>query len=645
MIIHRQSCARMAWLRAFLVAATVTGSSAQPTNSPLAEPRSIDLDELMEMKVTSVGRKAEPRFYVPSAIEVLTQDDIRRYGALTIQDTLRMMPALHVARYSGSSYAITARGFSSAAGNKMQVLMDGRSLYTPLFSGVFWDVQDALLADLDRIEAIRGPGATLWGANAMNGVINIVSRDARQTQGTLLEAGGGNEELGFGAVRYGGKAGESTYFRVYSKYRYRDEQIFSTGEDAEDFSEHWQSGFRADSFLAEDTQLTLQGDLYFTDSGLVARSDSNNQGGNVLGRWTRTFSESSDIQFQLYYDRSDRDVPLQFEEVRDTIDFDFQNRFGLGERNDLVWGGNYRASWDDTGGLGTFKFDPPERRIDLVSGFVQDEITLVPERLLFTLGTKIEYNDFTGVEVQPSGRLAWIPSDKQVVWGAVSRAVRTPTRIETDLRFSPVPNGSFVTIRGNTEFDSEDMVAYELGYRVRPWSQLALEVNTFYNVYDNLRTLEPSATGIPLTLGNERFGETYGFSISIRYRPSDLWEMTASHALIEEDLEFTERSRDPTGGTTEANDPQQVTRLISRFTLPHRIEFDQVLRYVDSLHRPAIPGYVELDLRLAWRPIPGLELSITGMNLLDRAHPEFNGGSAVQPEVERSVHGKILWLF
>lgn len=599
----------------------------------------------MQTEVTSVGRKAEPWFHAPAAVEVLTQDDIRRYGAITMADTLRIVPGMHVARSFGSSYAITTRGFSSAAGNKLQVLLDGRSLYTPLFSGVFWDVQDTLLTDLDRIEVIRGPGATQWGANAVNGVVNFISRDARQTQGTLIKAGGGNEELGFGAVRHGGKAGESTYYRVYSKYFYRDEQALSNGADGEDFTEHWQSGFRADHYLAEESQLTLQGDFYLNDGGIAGRSAANNQGANVLGRWTRTFSSASDLQFQLYYDRADRDIPLQFEEERNTVDADFQHRLALGERHDIVWGGNYRVSWDETGGIGTFAFDPRERAIDLVAGFVQDEIAIVPERLALTLGTKIEHNDFTGAEVQPSARLAFTPGAKQTVWAAVSRAVRTPTRIESDVVFTPVPNGPVATLRGNPDFRSEDMIAYELGYRVRPWRQASFDIAGFVNDYDNLRTLEPGPGGFPLTLGNERHGETWGFESSIRYEPVGWWRLTAGYALLEQDLDFSAASRDPTGGTTEANDPEQMALLRSNLMLPHRIEFGQTLRYVDQLTRPAVPAYLELDLRLAWRPLPGLEISLNGMNLLDSAHPEFAGGGPLQPEVERSVYAKVLWLF
>ena len=617
----------------------------QAASSEIEELNQLSIADLMEMEVTSPGRKAEPRFYSPTAVEILTEEDIRRYGALTLPDTLRIVPGLHVARYIGNGYSVTTRGFSSAAANKMQVMMDGRILYTPLFSGVFWEVQDALLMDLDRIEVIRGPGASLWGANAVNGIISITSKSARETQGALFEGGGGNEELGFGAVRYGGRVGESTFWRVYSKYRYRDEQRLSTGAEAEDFSEHWQSGFRSDSYLREVHQLTLQGDFYLNNFGTLGREDADSRGGNVLGRWTRTYSEESDLQLQLYYDRADRTVPLQYDEERNTVDLDLQHRFPLGERNDLIWGANYRVSSDQTGIDGTYSFEPSERTLQWAGVFLQDEIAVIPERLTLTLGSKFEHNDFSGFEIQPSGRIAATPWEDQVIWAAVSRAVRAPTRIESDVRFRPVPGGPPVIIQGKPDFESEDLLAYELGYRIRPLDPMTFEISAFYNVYDHLRTLEPTATGVPLTLMNEREGDTYGFESTINYQALEWWRLTGSYSLLREDLEFSSTSLDPTRGTTEANDPRHLGLVRSRLTLPHRIEFDQVIRYVDSLPNPAIPSYFELDLRLAWRPQPGLELSLVGMNLLDSSHPEFNGGSALQPEVERSVYAKVMWLF
>lgn len=632
---------------ALLTIAVSFGATLVAVADSPADLKRLSLEELMEVNVTSPARKAEPWFQTPSALEVLTEEDIRRYGATTLQDTLRLVPGLHVARYIGNSYSISSRGFSSAVGNKMQVLMDGRSLYTPLFSGVFWEVQDTVLFDLERIEVIRGPGATVWGANAVNGVINFTSKSARDTQGVLLEGGGGNEEVGFGTVRYGARAGENTFWRVYSRYRYRDQQRLSTGGDAQDFSSHWQSGFRTDTYLQDIHQLTFQGDFYLNDFGTFNGSDADHDGANLLGRWTRTFSSTSDLQLQAYYDRTDRSVPLQYSEQRDTFDLDVQHRFQLGERNDLVWGGNYRLSMDDTGSGGTFTFEPPDNTLHLITGFLQDEITLIPDRLKLVLGTKLEHNDFTGFEWQPSARLAYTPTDRQTIWGAISRAVRTPTRLESDVQFRPAPNGSLVTLIGNPDFDSEDLIAYELGYRVKPHDRVSFDITGFYNVYDRLRTIEPSATltGLPLTIMNEREGETWGFETTARYEPFEFWRLTAAYALIEENLSFKPGSRDPTGGTTEADDPEQLARLISSVTLPYNVEFTQVLRYVDRLKNPYVPDYLELDLRLAWHPKPGLEISINGMNLLDSAHPEFSGGSALQPEVQRSIYGKVLWTF
>jgi iron complex outermembrane recepter protein len=619
------------------VCAASAGFGAEPLNL-----KQLSLEELLEVEVTSAGRKLEPWFSAPAAIEVLTEEDIRRYGALTVQDTLRIVPGLHVARAMESSYSISARGFSSSLANKMQVLMDGRILYTPLFSGVFWDVQDTFVPDLERIEVIRGPGATLWGANAVNGVINITSKEAKDTQGTLVYGGGGNEELGFGGVRYGAKVGESTFWRVYTQYRYRDDQILPNGVDAEDFTEHWQSGFRTDTYIRDVHQFTVQGDFYLNDFGNLDRGDSHNHGGNILTRWKRRFSSTSDLEVQLYLDRTDRSVPLEYEEERQTFDADIQHRFHLGERHDIVWGANYRVSEDQTGNRVMFSFDPPDRTIQVVNGFVQDEITLVPDSLKLTLGTKLERNDFTGFEFQPSARIAVTPWKEQTLWAAVSRAVRTPTRYESDLRFYS-GGGRIVTLRGNPDFRSEDLIAYELGYRGRLFDPVTFEISAFYNVYDDLRTSEPTGTGIPLTSMNEREGKTYGFESSIRYQAMEWWRLTASYALIVEDFDFKPTSGDKTRGTKETNDPEQMATLRSSLTLPANIEFDQVLRFVDELPNPQVLSYLELDLRLAWRPKPGLEFSVVGMSLLDSAHQEFGGGG--EPEVERSIYGKITWMF
>ncbi|HTI72810.1 MAG TPA: TonB-dependent receptor [Candidatus Limnocylindria bacterium] len=605
------------------------------------ELKHMSLDEVLETKVISVSRTPEDWTSAPSAISILTQEDIRRSGAVGVPDALRLAPGLDVARGLGNGYAITARGFNSSGGNKMQVLMDGRSLYTPLLSGVFWEIQDTVLEDLDRIEVVRGPGGTLWGANAVNGVINIVSKSARDTQGTLVVAGAGTEERGMATVRYGGKLGESTYYRVYGKYENRDEQALTNGEGAADGMQQGQGGFRIDSYLPGENTLTLQGDTYQNYTGILGRDDSHHYGGNVLGRWAHSFSDTSDLQVQAYYDRGVRNVPLQFQEDRGTFDLDAQQHFAVGERNNIVAGGNYRNSADETGTTGTFQFSPPKRTIQLFSGFVQDELTLVPDRLTFYAGTKVEHNDFTGVEWQPSGRLAYTPTQRQTLWAAVSRAVRTPARGDADTRFIPVPATGVALIRGNPDFESEDVIAYELGYRIQAHPRLLVDLATFYNVYDHLRTLQYTP---PLIISNNREGETYGVEVELKYQATDWWRLSSSYAWLGEDLRFKPGSFDPTLGTLEANDPEHVVRFRSAMDLPANFEFDAIVRYVDNLPNPYIPSYIGLDLRVAWVPRPDLELEVVGQNILDDRHPEFAVG-ATPPEVQRGVYGKVTWRF
>ena len=380
------------------------------------------------------------------------------------------------------------RGDSTAetVSNKLLVLIDGRTVYTPLFAGVFWDVQDTLLEDIDRIEVISGPGATLWGANAVNGVINIITKDAKDTQGALLAGGGGTELRGFGGMRYGGALAPNLRYRVYGKYFDRDGTVLPDGRDASDDWHMGQGGFRMDWDASESNVFTVQGDGYDGRISQAGADEIDVSGANVIGRWSHAFYEGSDLQLQLYYDRTHRDILAQFSEDLDTYDVDFQHRFPLGERHDIVWGLGYRLIEDDVSNSAIVAFLPSQVSRQWFSGFVQDEIALVKDRVHLTLGTKIEHNDYTGFEFQPSGRLAWRLSEQQTLWSAISRAVRTPSRIDREL-FSVPPE---FRIAGGPDFDSEELLAYELGYRVQPFSRLALSLAAYYNDYDDIRSLE-----------------------------------------------------------------------------------------------------------------------------------------------------------
>lgn len=631
------------------VALSVLCAGTLPAAATVQSPQKLKqlaLEELLQTKVVSVSRTLEDWTTAPAAIGVLTAEEIHRSGAVRLGEALRLAPGLNVARYVGSSYAIGARGFNNASVNKMQVLLDGRCLYTPLFSGVFWEVQDTLLEDLDRIEIVRGPGATLWGADAVNGVINIVSKSARDTQGTLITGGGGSGERAFGSLRHGGQVGDSTYYRAYFKYLDRGDQKLSSGGSAHDGMTQSQGGFRLDSAPAGGNVLTLQGDLYTNAFGIAGRPEAKNEGGNLLGRWTHTFADASALQTQVYYDRGYRNVPLQFREDRETYDLDIQHHREIGDRQDLVIGANYRTSADETGTGGTFIFVPPNRTLNLLSGFVQDQITFEPQHLTLSLGSKFERNDFTGFEIQPSVRVAYLPDARQTLWAGISRAVRSPTRTDADSRFIPVPASNAVFLQGNPDFRSEVLVAYELGYRLRPHPRLLLDVATFYNAYDRLRTLEPSLpAGLPLVVKNERQGETYGAELNATFQPCPWWQLVANYSYLQKDLRFLPGSHDPTAGSLEANDPRHYGSVRSATTLPHGVEFDTVVRFATRLPNPVGPGYVAVDVRLAFHPVKNLEASLVAQNILDPGHPEFASGSVNQPEVPRSIYGQLTWRF
>jgi iron complex outermembrane recepter protein len=633
---------------------------------------SMSIEDLMKIPVTSFSKREEKLSEVPGALDVITQDDIRRSGAPNIPEALRMAPGLQVARVASHSWAISARGFNDIFANKLLVLQDGRSIYTPLFSGVFWDVQDTMMEDIDRIEVIRGPGATLWGANAVNGVINIITKSARDTQGLLLSGGGGTEETGFGGVRYGGKVNDQAHFRVYAKYFNRDDSVLPDGEDAND---HWhmgRNGFRFDWDASDRNLFTMQGDLYagwidqtFTRVSPVDYSTNDVgdtihvSGGNLLARWSHTISENSSWSLQGYYDRTHRDAAI-FRENRDTFDIDFQHRFPLWSRNDVMWGLEYRWTQDDTRETDNFdvSMNPASRNTQVFSAFLQDEIALIRDRLSLTLGSKFEHNDYTGFEFQPSGRLTWKPHRRHTIWAAVSRAVRTAARTDHDVRLNqhPVFPGPLITsIRGQDGFESETLIAYELGYRLQVHKRASLDFAAFYNEYDDLRGLRPAGfqaspppPHIAIFLDNALEGESYGGEMAANYQLADWWRWRASYSLLE--LQIHPKSNPPDAMSEhniEGASPHHQFRISSAMDLPAGFGLDWAVRYVDQLPAYDVDSYVALDVRLSWRPRPNLEIAIVGQNLLDNQHPEFVPTSirTQRTEVERSVYGKVTWRF
>jgi iron complex outermembrane receptor protein len=618
-------------------------ASAQ-TPDTLVSPgalKRLSLEQLMDVEVTSVSRRAEKLSSTASAIQIITADDIRSSGASSIPEALRLAPNLQVAQVNSSQWAVSARGFDNVLANKLLVMIDGRTVYTPLYAGVFWDVHNVPLETVDRIEVISGPGGTLWGANAVNGVINIITKSATETQGLSIEGRAGTE-LGFGGVRYGGQFSPGLAFRAYGQGFGRGSTALASGADAKDSWGMGQGGFRMDWNASKADAVTFQSDYYDgrpdPDGGVrvVAR------GGNAVSRWSRSLSESSDFQLQLYYDRGFRDFGNGFTEDLATYDLDWQHRFQPGGRHEVIWGLGARLMDHQTENLVAFAFLPAHRVLHLYSAFVQDEIALVDQRLRLTVGSKLEHNDYTGFEVQPSARLAWTPALRHTVWAAVSRAVRTPARLDRDFFLFAAPN---VPIIAGADFQSEVLLASEVGWRVQPNARVSLSVSTFYNHYDNIRTAEPGPppTGLPITIGNGAQGHAYGAELAAVYQVTDRWRFRGGYTFLKKDLSLKPGSNDLNGGSAESNDPRHQFLIQSSTSLPGRLELGAVLRYVGALPSPRVPSYAGLDLRLAWKPAERLELAVVGQNLLHDQHAEFIPSSPSPRRVERGVYGAVTW--
>jgi iron complex outermembrane receptor protein len=630
----------------------------------------LSIEELMDIEVTSVSRSAEALSSAAAAVSVLTNDDIRRSGATTIPEALRGVPGLHVARRNSNSWAVSARGFSSTNSEKLLVLSDTRSIYTPLFAGVQWDVQDYLMEDIERIEVIRGPGASLWGSNAVNGVVNITTKHARNTQGAFLSAAVGAEEQGSAAARYGGKLGESGFFRVFGQYSDRD-ATFKPGSPTSDDWRIGRAGFRADWDAGEGDALTLQADLYQATIGQFSPAiavtglpgatgdlEVHAGGGNVLGRWRRQLAGDSDLQLRAYYDRTHRNDP-SFHDDLDTLDLDMQHRFAPGPGHEVVWGLNYRYTDNRNRGKVIFNLDPQDSRDQLVSGFAQDQIS-VAAGVQLTLGTKLEHNDFSGFEVQPSVRLAWDIAPRHDAWAAVSRAVRVPTRLERDIAIEVTPPGNnpAAFLLGDAAFDAEELLAYELGYRWQALDVLALDLALFHNRYEGLASLEfgtpflnPNGV-VTILIANRNLtdGRTQGAELLATFSARENWRLLASYAFI--DIDLDPHGQDVNRGVFfEGATPRHQFSLRSLLDLSGNLQLDVQFRHSTQIDRltedstgAGIGAYSELDLRVAWQASDRLELSVVGQNLLHDHHVEF-GAPLARGAIERSVYGKAAWRF
>jgi len=634
----------------------------------------MSLAELSDIEVTSVSKKAEKETEAAAAIYVITKEDIKRSGATAIPELLRMAPGLTVTRAGAHDWAVAARGMNKQFSNKLLVLMDGRTIYSPLFAGVIWDTQDTMLEDIERIEVIRGPGATLWGANAVNGVINIITKNAKDTQGGLAVASAGNQVKGIGSVRYGVKTGDDSYVRAYAKQTDYNSESTLSGKTAGDSWKKSQAGFRGDLKVSDSDKLNVQGDVYAIDENsnydapdFTARSyarpvnGTNASGANLMARWERKISQESQISLQTYIDNTTYKTSF-FNDIANTADIDFQHVWSGWKRQEIVWGAGYRFinSINDPAS-GQYALTPKTRNDNLFSAFVQDKITINPNDVFLTIGSKLESNDYTGGEIQPSARLSWLPTDNQTLWTAVSRAVHTPSRFTDDGKLGygvllPTVGLPFPKVMegvGNRDLGSETLITYEVGYRVQPTKSSSLDVATFYNDYDKIfrdalgtSTLYTSPSlhsVVPAILSNSNAAHSMGVEVAGKWNVYDNWQLAGSYSYL--DLIFKNKS----GGvstSSQGKQPKHQFNIRSNYRFSNGIEMDNALYFVDSLNGINVPDYYRFDTRLSYEITNDVEISLVGQNLLDDRHQEFSPFLYRRAtEIGRSVYGSVSVKF
>ncbi|HEY3760151.1 MAG TPA: TonB-dependent receptor [Verrucomicrobiae bacterium] len=650
----------------------VSSASTVDTNSPNAL-KQLSLEQLMNMDVTSVSRTPEPYKEAPASLDLITSDEIERSGASSIPEALRLADNLDIAQKGSAGWAISARGFNTSLANKLLVLIDGRSVYTPLFAGVFWDQQDYLLADIDHIEVISGPGGTLWGANAVNGVINITTKSAEYTQGLYVNGGGGSWLRDFGGARYGGVLASNVYYRVYGKYSDWGSEKLVNGNNANDSWNMGQGGFRIDDVPLSPNTYTLQGDFNAGHENVVSGGRANVSDYNLLGRWTHTFSDDSDMQLQAYFYRTHLNDPQPalvsplgtlapagtLIDDLDTFDLDFQHRLHAGTRNNIVWGMGYRRTAESDQSDSDLAFNPSTLDQNLYSLFIQDQVKLF-ENLHLTFGTKVEHNDYTGFEEEPSGRLQWDVTSNQMAWVAVSRAVRMPSRVDEaeDERVTAPPFNAIIPniLVGNSNFVSETLIAFEAGYRTQIGSRVSGSLSIFYNLYNDIRSAQdspaPAILGLPVIFENYLKGETWGGELAGDYQMLSWWRLHAGYDLLKENIYVKSGQADINDAHNEIADPQQQVFFRSSMNLPANVQFDTALRWIDSLSinngaaLETVPSYFELDARVGWQVTKNIEISVVGQNLLHAQHQEYGyPTSATTEDIVRSGYGEVTCRF
>ncbi len=654
-----------------LMCQVALGQETQPDLTQLK------LEDLMNIEVTSVSKKEQKLSQTASAVFIISQEDIRHSGATNLPDLLRMVPGVDVAQINANKWAISVRGFNGQYSNKLLVLIDGRTVYSPMFSGVFWDAQDVPMDNIDRIEVISGPGATIWGANAVNGVISIITKKAINTQGGLLTAGGGTFNQGFGTARYGGKLGNQASYRVSLDGFARSQLHLAVGGNGEDAWQLIRGGFRVDASATAKDSITLEGSAESGDAGEIPSNDMFSStlasggphltdrftGWNLLSRWSHAASGNSETSLQVYFDHNNRrDGTYGIGEG--VFDVDFQHHIGWGKRQDFVWGVGYRWNSDDNAPTARLSFTPNDRNTRLFNSFLQDEITILPERVYLSLGIKVEHDDYTGIGLEPSARISWAANNRNMFWTSVSRAERTPARSDTNIRINSIPlpgtNGLplLISIFGNPKFKDEVVRTAEAGYRTQLTARVSLSGSVFFNVYRDLSSVEtgkpflesdpaPLHIVIPNTFANLGHGETHGLELFGTWKVSNRWTLSPGYSFLTMHLHRSALSNDLTGSATEGGTPNHQAQLRSHVDLPRHWGWNASAYFVGRLPAQAVPSYTRLDSNFTWQPRERFSIALAGENLLKDRHVEYMGTdlTVVPSMMKRSVYAKFIWQF